>query len=280
MPQAIFHLNSTEMDNVLTIKIGLFLKKEHPTDQEIIEAATILLSLDPGRERGIYNSTLRRPQSLLPWVRADLKKFYDNRKRGFDNKEAEKFNKETEKLVTETLSSVPEGVEREEADAEKPALGKRADHESLPDDIKALWDKNAKRWDKMRKLHAQLAAMISKPDYQACDGNEICYLLRQEDNALRKDYETYDSYKADDGTAHEETPEEKAARINDQINKARVYVTRTLKKEKLDEDDVDTLQDAANLIYNVGKKFKPDTIEKLKAVGVTIPENDGQGPED
>lgn len=238
----------------------------------------MLLSLDPGRERGIYNSTLRRPQSLLPWVRADLKKFYENRKRGMDNNEAKAYEAETEKLVTETLSAVPEGVEKTDADKDKPTLGKRTDHDTLPDDIKALWDKNVKRWKQISQLHAQLAAMVAKPDYQSCDGNELCYQLRQADNALRKDYDRYDNYKIPDGTeSHEETAEEKAIRINDQINKARVYVTRTLKKGNLDEDDVDTLQDAVNLIYNVGKSFKPDTIEKLKAAGVTISESDEQG---
>lgn len=265
------------MDNTLTARIGIFLKKDNPTDQEIIEAATMLLQLDPGRERGIYNSTLRRPQSLLPWVRADLKKFYENRKRGMDNNEAKQYEAETEKLVTETLSAVPEGVEKTDADKDKATIGKRADHDSLPDDIKALWDKNVKRWKQISQLHAQLAAMVAKPDYQSCDGNELCYQLRQADNALRKDYATYDGYKEEQH--HEETPEEKAQRIMKQIQSARTTISRTLKKEQLTDKDVDKLQSAVDTLIDNNADIKPETIEKLKAAGVTIPESDEQGKE-
>lgn len=265
------------MDNILTARIGIFLKMEKPTDQEIIDAAQMLLSLDPGRERGIYNSALRRPQALLPWVRADLKKFYENRKRGMDNNEAKAYEAETEKLVTETLSSVPEGVEKTDADKDKATLGKRADHDSLPDDIKALWDRNVKRWKQISQLHAQLAAMVAKPDYQACDGNELCYQLRQVDNALRKDYETYDNYKEEE--QHEETPEEKAQRIMKAIQSARTTISRTLKKEQLADKDVDKLQAAVNTLVDNNAEIKAETIGKLKAAGVTIPESDEQGKE-
>lgn len=270
------------MDNILTARIGIFLKKDTPTDKEIIEAATMLLSLDPGRERGIYNSTLRRPQSLLPWVRADLKKFYDNRKRGMDNLEAQRFNAETVKLVVEDLKQVPEDAEapKEKVSVVTTVRGKRTDHNTLPDNIKQLWENNVKRWKRISELHAQLAAMVAKPDYQSCDGNELCYQLRQADNALRKDYDRYDSYKIPDGTeTHEETAEEKAQRIMKQIQSARTTISRTLKKNQLADKDVDKLQTAVNTLADNNAEIKDETIEKLKAAGVTIPESDEQGKE-
>lgn len=268
------------MDDILTTRIGIFLKKDNPTDQEIIDGATMLLQLDPGRERGIYNSALLRPKALLPWVRADLRKFYQQRMRGFDNNAAKAFNDETVKLVEQTLSTIPEGVAKNEDDAGKATIGKRSDHDSLPDDIKALWDKNAVRWDKMRKLHAQLAVMVAKPDYQACDGNELCYVLRQTDNALRKDYDTYDTYKVDGGEdPHVETPEEKAQRIIKQIQSARTSISRTLKKEQLTDKDIDKLQSAVDILSDNKAEIKTETVERLRAAGVIIPESDGQGTE-
>lgn len=200
------------MDNNLTMQIGSFLKLEKPTDQQIMAAAEMLLRLDPGRERGIYNSALRRPQALLPWIRTDLQKFYQIRMKEFTNADVKKFNAETVKVVVEDLKQVPEGIEKPE-DGVSPVTsirGKRADHDTLPDNIKALWDKNSKIWEQMRGLHNQLAVMIEKPGYQDCDGNELCYQLRKLDNTLRANYKTYDEYKQPD---HEETPEEKAQRI-------------------------------------------------------------------
>ncbi len=267
------------MDNNLTMRIGAFLKVEHPTDKQIIDAAEMLLQLDPGRERGIYNSACQRPQSLLPWVRADLQKFYKIRVAGITNAEVGKYIEETEKVVVEDLQQKPEGIEV--ATTDNPAVtserGKRADHDTLPDNIKALWDDNAKRWQKMRELHNQLALMVAKPSYQQCDGYELCYTLRQTDNALRSAYKQYDEYKEPD---HPETPEEKVQRIIRETGAARTCISRTLTKEELADKDVDKLQAAVNTLVENKANIKPETIGKLKAAGVTIPENNEQGTAD
>lgn len=276
-PPFLFTYNNRQMDNNLTMQIGSFLKLEKPTDQQIMAAAEMLLRLDPGRERGIYNSAMRRPQALLPWIRTDLQKFYQIRMKGMTNSEAQKFNEETEKLVVETLQQKPAGVEFSTPPTNpeiKSERKKRDDHDFLPDNIKALWDKNAERWKKMREIHTQLELLIAKPDYQACDGNELCYALRQTDNALRADYKKYDDYKAPD---HPETPEEKAQRIVKETGAARTCISRTLKKEELTDKDVEKLQDAVNTIIENKADIKPETIEKLKAAGVTIPDSDEQG---
>lgn len=268
------------MDNNLTMRMGAFLKKEQPTDKEIIDAAEILLQLDPGRERGIYNSACQRPQSLLPWVRADLQKFYKIRMDGITNAEVGQYVDETEKVVIEDLQQKPEGIESV-AIPDNPAIvsvrGKRADHDSLPDDIKALWEDNAKRWQKMRELHNQLALMVAKPGYQKCDGYELCYTLRQTDNALRSAYKQYDEYKEPD---HPETPEEKAQRIVKEVGAARTCISRTLAKETLADKDVDKLQEAVNTLIENKANIKPETIEKLKAAGVNISEDNEQGATD
>ncbi|MCH3994137.1 MAG: hypothetical protein LKE54_03630 [Prevotella sp.] len=262
------------MDNKLTEKIGKFLAKENPTTEEIKKGAELLLQLDPGRERGIYNSALIRPQSFLPWIRTDLRKFYKIRQRGLTNKDAVKYNAETISKVEESLKTVPDGASpaySSQAPAMEHIKGKRTDHDSLPDNIKALWDKNVTRWDKMRKLHTQLEQMIAKPGYQACDGNELCYQLRQLDNSLRADYASYDNYKPEE--KKQLTPEEEVQEKIKQINLARVYISRHLSKETLTDDEIDMLQDAVNLLHAEKANMKEDTINKLKAVGVVIPED-------
>ena len=129
----------------------------------------------------------------------------------------------------------------------------------------------------MRELHSQLALMVAKPDYQKCDGYELCYTLRQTDNALRNAYKQYDDYKEPD---HPETPEEKAQRIVKEVGAARTCISRTLGKEELTDKDVDKLQEAVNTLIENKANIKPETIEKLKAAGVTIPEDYEQGQTD
>ena len=70
------------MDNIFTAKIENFLAIEKPTDEQVKEGATLLLQVNHTRYRSIYNTAMRRPQAMLPWIRTDLKKHLAIRKRG------------------------------------------------------------------------------------------------------------------------------------------------------------------------------------------------------
>lgn len=272
------------MDHILTAQIYNFLQLENPTEQQIIEGATLLLKCNPNRERGIYNSAMCRPKAMLAWIRADLKKYYDIRQRGLTTPEVEKFNNETVALVKETLSLVPDNVpvdppaEGNEAPF-VPVLGvrgRREDHEQLPDDIKAIWDRNAERWKKMSRLHFQLAQMIEKPDYAPCDGNELCYLLRKVDSDLRNDYQIYDAYDAKPTTPVVDSKEvkDKVDEFTDNvktIQNARTAISRGLARKTQDEASRKKIQDAVNTLFALKQVIKPETIEKLKAIEIAIP---------
>ena len=159
------------MDNILTTQIQQFLQLEKPTEEQIREGATLLLRCNPQRERAIYNSAMTRPKSMLPWIKADLKKYLGIRQRGLTTPQVEKFNQETIAAVKQTLSKVPVTVEQDSGETPLiPQLGIRGlrpDHDQLPEDIQALFTKNTERWKSMRKLHAQLAQMIARPGYAA-----------------------------------------------------------------------------------------------------------------
>ena len=262
--------NSKTMDKNITIKIQEFLQTKNPTDAQIIEGATLLLQLSPARNRAVYNSTLRRPKSMLPWVRADLKKYLGIRKRGLEISDVEKYNKETVARIEESLSVVPEGVASSDASQVPIAgtRGRRQDHDQLPKDIQDIWDKNKDRWQMMRKYHAQLAIMIAKPDYAPCDGNELCYQLRNLDTDLRKDYDRYDNYKPG-----EKNPEPKSG-VTDKmktVQNARSAISRGLSRKKQTEETLKTIQDAVNTLVELKQVMKPVTIDKLKAIGIEVP---------
>ena len=266
------------MDEVFVRKIGKILEKEHPTENDIVEGATLLLRINQQRYRALYNTAVRRPRQMQEWIRRELKKHYEIRQRGLESSEVRKFNEETVRMVEQTLSVAP--VQQEEDDKSiVPVLGvrgRRDDHDSLPDDIKDLWEKNAERWKKMRQMHAQLAAMIARPDYQPCDGNELCYALRQADTDLRNDYNIYDSFVID---ARTETAEEKVADSVDvftdnvkTIQNARTCITRNLKNGQLSDAQLAKVQDAVNALVALRQEFKPETLARLKAAGVSVPE--------
>lgn len=270
------------MDQILTAKIHNFLQLKNPTEAQIIEGATLLLQCNPNRERGIYNNALRRPRATLPWIRTDLKKYYDIRQRGLTTPEVENFNNETVKRVEQTLSLVPSGVAQPGGDAPiVPVLGTRgmrADHDQLPPEVQAIWERNAERWQKMGRLHFQLAQMIAKPGYAPCDGNELCYQLRQVDDDLRNDYEIYDTYDVVNTvvSSNSDATQDSVEVFTDNvktIQNARTAISRGLgRKTPHTEDSLQKLQNAVNTLFALKQAIKSETIEKLKAIGVSIPE--------
>ena len=271
------------MDHILTAKIYNFLQLENPTEAQIIEGATLLLQCNPNRERGIYNSAMRRPKAMLPWIRTDLKKYYDIRQRGLTTPEVEKFNNETVGRVEQTLSLVPCGVATEGEDAPVVPLlgtrGMREDHDQLPPDVQAIWERNAERWKKIGRLHFQLAQMIAKPDYAPCDGNELCYQLRMVDDELRNDYEMYDSYVLSDDPSDivdGGSATDKVDVFTDNvktIQNARTAISRGLaRKTAHTEESLKRLQDAVNTLLALKQVLKPETTEKLRAAGVSVPQ--------
>ena len=268
------------MDNVFTEKIKKFLSIAKPDDAEIKEGAKLLLQVSHTRYRSIYNTAMIRPQAMLPWIRTDLKKHLAIRLRGLTTETVEKYNSETVRRIEKTLSVAPQdaGGNKNTA-AQVPILGtrgKRADHDTLPEDIRELWEKNTQRWRKIRQYHAQLAQMVAKPDYSACDGNELCYQLRQMDDALRADYAKYDSW-TPPTVAEAGKEEEKADSVDvftdnlKTIQNARTAISRGLSRQKQTAQSLQKIQDAVNTLFSLNQTVKDDTLKKLAAIGVVIP---------
>lgn len=266
------------MDQILTAKIYNFLQLENPTEAQIIEGATLLLQCNPQRERGIYNTAMRRPKDTLPWIRTDLKKYYDIRQRGLTTPEVEQFNNETVSRVEQTLSLVPSGVAQEGEDGPAvPLLGTRGireDHDQLPPEVQAIWKRNAERWKKMSRLHYQLSQMIARPDYAPCDGNELCFQLRQVDDDIRNDYAIYDSFKVEpaaDAAAQADSVEVFADNVKT-IQNARTAISRGLaRKTPHTDESLQKLQEAVNTLFALKQTLKAETVEKLKALNIAIP---------
>ena len=69
------------------------------------------------------------------------------------------------------------------------ARGKRADHDTLPENIRAIWDKNAERYKKMKQAHETCKSLT-----QACDRYEFTSAIAGLWEAYKKDFDTYDHY--------------------------------------------------------------------------------------
>ena len=69
--------------------------------------------------------------------------------------------------------------------------GKRADHDTLPDDIKELYEKNGEIYFKLKQTFETLKQMH---DAQPCDRYEYLKVLSEQDKQYRENWAKYDSY--------------------------------------------------------------------------------------
>lgn len=245
------------MDNILTAKIEKFLNIKSPTDEQIREAATLLLQCNPARERAIYNTAMISPKSTLPWIRTDLKKYLGIRKRGLELPQVKEYNEQVLEKVKKTLTA---GIR-----------GKREDHDSLPPEIQTLWEKNAETWKKISQLHAQLAQMIAKPDYQPCDGNELCHVMGEANAELHKNYAKYDGYSTEGEDSRKKVDDETGdVQV---ISSARTTISRGLNRRTQTDESLQKIREAVAVIVSKGQKLKPKTVERLNAIGISVPDN-------
>ncbi|MDR1454610.1 MAG: hypothetical protein LBJ01_03065, partial [Tannerella sp.] len=161
------------MEN-LTDKIKEIL--DTPDDRvNVDEAATVLLKIN--RNQILHRSIIRRDN--VEKLKYELKKIYDFRMRDQAVAETAELEKQVAVIVKETL---PEAGKIEASETK----GMRADHEQLPDDIKAKFLENQNIFPRMRKLHEQLKLLGNA---RACDRYPYLKELTGLDKKLRANWD-------------------------------------------------------------------------------------------
>lgn len=263
------------IDKKLTQDIQLFLQKEKPTEDDVRAAAQLLLRIN--RNRMLYNNIIRRPSHYLPKLVHELKKHLRYRLDGLTLDEVRAMEDDVLPKVKDVLSTVPEGI-AENGDTATPKLGKRTDHDSLPDEVKAYWARNIDRWKKIKENYETCLALD-----MACDRYEYLKALKQAYEDYKADMARYDSYDpnaATSGTGEEpKTPEEIVTDNAKTIGNARSYITNARKNLATfdpvkDAKKIETrrkgIQERVNLLVSLGAAVEDDTKKWLTDNGFTL----------
>lgn len=211
------------IDDKLTKEIQTFLDIDPKTDDDIIAGAGILLRIN--RNKALHQNICRKPQKLLSKLTYELQKHLRYRLDGLTLAEVRKQEAEVLPVVAEAIAEGCPVTDDEETDAEstEPHRGRRADHDSLPDEIKALWTKNAERWKRMKEAFATCQELE-----MACDRYEYVKMLSETYKKYREDMNTYDSY-----VAGGDKDKAKAPSADKAVSLARSYISKN--KAKYDE---------------------------------------------
>ena len=238
-------------DPILTSQISDWLNAS-PKQRSLEDGALLLLRLNANRI--MYQMILRN--RLAEKLEYELQKHLNIRLHGLTRAEVAKVERQVMPRLKKELANGEE------------YRGRRTDHDSLPDKVKALYERNGTRWRQMHRLFETLKTMR---DAQPCDRHELVHQLVQLDDAYRADWEKYDHWTPEDEEPEAE-PEPTEAGVREIIaaRKAISYGRKKLAAETDEEKRAALLipvKNAVSVLRSANQTFRPDTIAALKELG-------------
>ena len=179
------------------------------------------------------------------------------------------------------------------------ARGKRTDHDTLPEAIRAIWDRNAERYKKIKQAHETCKTLTA-----ACDRYEFTMAISELWADYKKDFDTYDHYVLVpvNDEAGTQTPAADEVQLSAEdvkaINAARPYISKNLpkllalvaaaKQDGFTEDQAkelkgwrEKIQQRVDVLIRTKQVIKDDLRKQLTEADIKleISDSDGQGQE-
>ena len=267
----------TKLDKSLTIAVQDWLNTPEAS-RDIPAGAELLLKIT--RNRALYNSVIRKPEKFAAKLAYELRKHLRIR---LDNLAVSDLIKVEELVIPkiqETVKTLPPISTDDEIVASP--KGRRPDHDSLPAEIRELWDSNGARARQIVILFNELKNMR---DAQPCDRYEKVKALGELDAKYRDNMARYDAYKApaaadDEAPATDLTAEPAQDRTPEQekmLNSARKTLSKYRKILADQEATAERKEQATmkilrsyNVIRDCGSDISESTKSDLRSAGIEI----------
>ena len=180
------------MDNKFTELIKQWL--ETPSDQRDYSVGALYLLKLSGNQI-MYRNIVAQLDRRHDFVDYQIQKYYNFRVQALTHAQVEEMQQQVDVIVAEHISLA--------ANADEHKTGKRIDHDSLPDEIKAKYVENLSILQRMRELHLKLRSLSL--DTAPCPDSERYPFLKELielDKKMHANWEEYDHYVI--GTSEEE----------------------------------------------------------------------------
>ena len=186
------------LDNKFTELIQKWL--ETPTDERDYSVGALYLLKLSGNQI-MYRNIMANPKSKAEFIEYNIRKYYNFRVQALTHYQVEEMQKQVDVIAQEHFSL------EEDNPAKDFKKGKREDHDSLPDEIQALYVENLSIVQRMREVHLKLRSLSA--DNATCPDSERYPFLKELielDKRLHSNWEQYDHFV---GTQSEYPKEEK-----------------------------------------------------------------------
>lgn len=265
-----------KLDKKLTESLQRWLDTPDP-QKDIRAGADMMLSLN--RNRALYNSILKHPAKFLPKLIYELRKYLKIRLANMTSADVARMQQDVLPRVEAIVSQPPVITPDDEFPSASKAHGRRADHNTLPPEIRNLWDSNLTRYRKIQLLYNECKAMTYS--HTPCDLFTQLSTLDAAEREYRKNLELYDSYIP--GTplpadvvatmAASEVVTDNSRTIGNArktLSKYRAKLSRMAADDPRRAGAVEKIQAAAHAIVGCGGSFSPSTMADLADLGITL----------
>ena len=179
------------MDLKFTEQIKQWLET-HEDERDYAVGALYLLKLSGNQI--MYKNIISQIDRRHDFVEYQLQKYYNFRVQALTHAQVEEMQQQVDVIVAEHISLA--------ANADEHKTGKRDDHDSLPDEIKAKYVENLSILQRMRELHLKLRSLSL--DTAPCPDSERYPFLKELielDMKMHANWEEYDHFVASAPTA-------------------------------------------------------------------------------
>ena len=174
------------MDNKFTELIKQWL--ETPSNQRDYSVGALYLLKLSGNQI-MYRNIVAQLDRRHEFVDYQIQKYYNFRVQALTHAQVEEMQQQVDVIVAEHISLA--------ANADEHKTGKRDDHDSLPDEIKAKYVENLSILQRMRELHLKLRSLSL--DTAPCPDSERYPFLKELielDKKMHANWEEYDHFVA------------------------------------------------------------------------------------
>lgn len=223
---------------------------------ETVTGADLLIRVNPRNVsyRRWHSLAIMRPKTILPKIERELKIHLKYRLDGLTLQEVNRLDREivpqVEKVLAEGIPAQPTDVlvsdengtpvipasvilnPEDETNAQVivKQLGRRADHEQLPDDIKALWDQNGTIYKDMKAVFEELKSMENLPSCQRYDKLQLLDAMDKRYMAQMQQYDEYVINGQENTKTVDNSSDDTSVEAKD-VTTARSYISKN--KDKL-----------------------------------------------
>lgn len=191
------------MDKTFTDKLQAWLNQSRE-DRDWDEGALMLLQLTGNKI--MYRNLSVNPEGKANFIEGKLQQYLEFRLAELTHEQVKEMQHAVEEIVKEHTE-----FKSDDNEAKNFKAGKRADHDTLPEEIQALYVENLDLVHRMRELHLKLRTM-SATDSTCADSDRYPFLKEfiKLDKKLHDNWNVYDHFVAKAETA--ESAEEAEAK--------------------------------------------------------------------